>query len=192
MSDSQGGRQQGGYGDNQQSSGYGRQSDHGRQEGSYSEGHQQGGRHGDSSGTSYGGGNYGGSDDFSGAEHVAQQHAGDSGDSSMFSSALGMLSGKKQQLQNEDLDEGQAVRQHQQYYGGGNGGNNGGGSPATSGGIGGAAAMQALKMFTGGSGGGQQSGGGGAQNQFIGMAMGQASKLFGMFYYRLFLALQYD
>jgi hypothetical protein len=36
--------------------------------------------------------------------------------------------------------------------------------------------MQALKMFTGGSSGG--SSGGGGQNQFIGMAMAQASKLF--------------
>ena len=45
--------------------------------------------------------------------------------------------------------------------------------------MGGAAAMQALKMFTGGGGGGgQQSQGGGGQSQFLGMAMGQASKLF--------------
>jgi len=40
--------------------------------------------------------------------------------------------------------------------------------------VGGAAALQALKMFTGGQGGS----GGGSQNQFIGMAMAQASKLF--------------
>jgi hypothetical protein len=40
--------------------------------------------------------------------------------------------------------------------------------------MGGAAAMQALKMFTGGG----QSQGSGGQNQFVGMAMGQASKLF--------------
>ncbi|KAK4565257.1 hypothetical protein LTR86_003874 [Recurvomyces mirabilis] len=48
--------------------------------------------------------------------------------------------------------------------------------------MGSAAAMQALKMFSGGSGGGsQQQGGqqgGGGQNQFVGMAMAQASKLF--------------
>ncbi len=37
--------------------------------------------------------------------------------------------------------------------------------------------MQALKMFTGGGGGGG-GGGGQSQNQFIGMAMGEASKLF--------------
>ena len=43
--------------------------------------------------------------------------------------------------------------------------------------------MQALKMFTGqgggqGQGGGLGGGAGGGQNQFIGMAMAQASKLF--------------
>ena len=37
--------------------------------------------------------------------------------------------------------------------------------------------MQALKMFGGGQGG--SASGGGAQNQYIGMAMAQASKLFG-------------
>lgn len=42
--------------------------------------------------------------------------------------------------------------------------------------MGSAAAMQALKMFTGGSSG--NSSGGNSQNAFIGMAMGQASKLF--------------
>jgi len=42
-----------------------------------------------------------------------------------------------------------------------------------------AAAMQALKMFTGGQGSGGGGGSGGSsQNQFIGMAMGEASKLF--------------
>ena len=44
--------------------------------------------------------------------------------------------------------------------------------------MGSAAAMQALKMFTGGGGGGGSSQGGNSQNAFIGMAMGQASKLF--------------
>lgn len=38
--------------------------------------------------------------------------------------------------------------------------------------------MQALKMFSGGSSGGSSGGHGGAQNQFVGMAMGQAAKLF--------------
>ncbi|EME79446.1 uncharacterized protein MYCFIDRAFT_7763, partial [Pseudocercospora fijiensis CIRAD86] len=110
-------------------------------------------------------------DDFSGAASHAQQHAGSSGDSDLFSSALGMLSGKHQQAQNEGFDEDEAVRQHQQFYGDGGSG----GAPANSHSIGGAAAMQALKMFNqGGSGGGS----GGGQNAFIGMAMGQAAKLF--------------
>jgi len=120
------------------------------------------------------------SDDFSGAASHASQHAGDSGDHSLFSSALGMLSGNKQNLQHGDIDEDDAVRQHQNMYGSG-----GGGQQASSGNVGAAAAMQALKMFTGGGsgGGGQQQqhqggGGGGGQNQFIGMAMGQAAQLF--------------
>jgi hypothetical protein len=42
--------------------------------------------------------------------------------------------------------------------------------------MGSAAAMQALKMFTGGGSG--NSAGGNSQNAFVGMAMGEASKLF--------------
>jgi hypothetical protein len=42
--------------------------------------------------------------------------------------------------------------------------------------MGSASAMQALKMFTGGQSGNTQ--GGNSQNAFVGMAMGQASKLF--------------
>lgn len=41
--------------------------------------------------------------------------------------------------------------------------------------------MQALKMFSGGSGGSSGSSSGGSQNQFVGMAMAQASKLFGKY-----------
>ncbi|KAI9755194.1 MAG: Chitin synthase, class 3 [Chaenotheca gracillima] len=63
-------------------------------------------------------------------------------------------------------------------YGGGGGG---GGGQHTNGSMGEAAAMQALKMFTSGgagSGGQGSQGGGNNQSQFIGMAMGQASRLF--------------
>lgn len=42
--------------------------------------------------------------------------------------------------------------------------------------MGSAAAMQALKMFSGGGSGNTQAGN--SQNAFVGMAMGQASKLF--------------
>ena len=87
----------------------------------------------------------------------------------MFSNALGMLQGRRPQMQNEDLDEGSAVSAHQAMY------NNSGGAPATSQTMGSAAAMQALKMFSGGQGGGSS---GGGQNAFIGMAMAQAAQLF--------------
>ncbi|KAF2754148.1 hypothetical protein EJ05DRAFT_150398 [Pseudovirgaria hyperparasitica] len=128
---------------------------------------------GSNSGTSYSGGGYGGdnNEEYSGAAHQASQHAGDSGDSSLFSSALGMLSGKKQQLQNEDVDEDDAVRQHQNFYGQGNGN-----QQASAGNLGAAAAMQALKMYNGGQ--GQSGHGSSSQSNFIGMAMGQAAKLF--------------
>ncbi|KAK6004099.1 hypothetical protein QM012_008949 [Aureobasidium pullulans] len=126
------------------------------------------GPHGHSSGTSYGG-VPGGSDDYSSAAHTAAQHAGDSGDSNLFSNALGMLSGHK--AQNEDLDEDDAMRQHQQFYGGA-----GQPHPASSGSMGSAAAMQALKMFN--QGGGSSGNGPQSQNDFIGLAMSQAAKLF--------------
>jgi hypothetical protein len=169
------GRQEGSFGGNKDN--YNQQSDYGRQEGSYSEGGRQ--NHGQSTGTSYSGGGGGYNNDFSGAEHAAQSHAGNSGDSSMFSSALGMLAGKQQHLQNEPLNEQHAVQSHQNFYGGGGGGGNQ--QQADAGSMGSAAAMQALKMFSGGQGGqgGQGQHQGGGQNQFIGMAMAEASKLFG-------------
>lgn len=105
--------------------------------------------------------------------HHAQQHAGNSGDQGMFQNALSSLQGQQHQ-QGGNIDEEDAVRQHQQMYGGGQSGQQVG-----SGAMGSAAAMQALKMFTGGQGGQAQGGQGGSQNQFIGMAMAQASKLFG-------------
>lgn len=130
---------------------------------------QHAGQH--SSGTSYGGGSSGSGFDFSSIESFASQHAGSTGDSSMFSSAMGMLSGKQSQLANEDVDEQHMVNAHQSFFG------NGDASGATSGGIGAASAMQALKMFSGGS--SSSSSGGSSQNEFVGMAMGQAAKLFG-------------
>ena len=64
------------------------------------------------------------------------------------------------------------VKAHKSFFGSGSSSS----GPATSGGIGAASAMQALKMFNGGtSEGGSES----TQQEFIGMAMGQASKLFG-------------
>jgi hypothetical protein len=81
--------------------------------------------------------------------------------------ALGMLN--KDKAQNDDVDEDDAVRQHEKFYG-----NQESGGQASSNNVGAAAAMQAMKMFNGGS--SEQAKGG--QNQFIGMAMGQAAQLF--------------
>jgi hypothetical protein len=139
--------------------------------------HGHGQHHGggqDSSGTSYG--DRGISDfmsDLSGAQSHAKQHAASSGDDSLFSSALGMIQQKQGSLANEGVDEESMVNSHKSFFGGGDTG-----GAATSGGMGGAAAMQALKMFSGGSSGSSGSSGGG-QTEFVGLAMGQAAKLFG-------------
>ncbi|KAL1637139.1 hypothetical protein SLS56_000797 [Neofusicoccum ribis] len=106
-------------------------------------------------------------EDYKHAERRAAEHG--SGDSSLFSQALGMLSGKKQSLKEEDLDEDDAVRQHKTYYGGGGHESS---SQATEGNLGAAAAMQALKMFNSGEGKSSSKG------EFLGLAMAQASKLF--------------
>ncbi|KAL8800962.1 MAG: hypothetical protein Q9182_004796 [Xanthomendoza sp. 2 TL-2023] len=116
--------------------------------------------------------------EFSGAMHHAQQHtsSSDPSESSLFSSALGMLSGNKQSYADEDLDEQSAVRAHQQMYGGGSGG--GGSQQHNSQTLGAGAAMQALKLFSGGGQQQQQQHGEQGKNAFIGAAMGQASQLF--------------
>jgi len=179
-----GGGQQGSYGGGRDEYGGGQQGSYGgnRQEhhsGGYnSQGGSQYNRPGGQSG-------YGADDDdMQGAMHHAQQHAGSSGDSSLFGNALGYLSGNKANIATSDLDENHAVNAHQAMYGSNqqNGGNH---SSET---VGAGAAMQALKMFSGGSGpagggggggmGAGSQGGGGGQNQFVGMAMAQASKLF--------------
>lgn len=81
-----------------------------------------------------------------------------------------MLNQNKHNISQQGIDEQDAVQSHQQLYG-----NNGGSQQAGSQQLGMGAAMQALKMFQGGS--GQSSGTQGGQNQFIGMAMGEASKV---------------
>ncbi|KAL8901808.1 MAG: hypothetical protein Q9207_005016 [Kuettlingeria erythrocarpa] len=117
-------------------------------------------------------------DDYSGALHHAQEH-GNSEDSSLFSSALGMLSGKKKHdYANEDMDEDSAVRAHQAMYNSGEDS----GSQHSSQTMGAGAAMQALKLFTSSSSSSNTpqstSGGSNSQNAFIGLAMGQAARLF--------------
>jgi hypothetical protein len=142
-----------------------------------------------------GGGGYGGGGDLSGAVEHAQYHGGDSGDASMYSNVAGRLGQNHQQIGSQPIDEQRTlylnnsphskmltlpdhVQSHQQFYGGGGGGgsSSGGGQPASSSAMGSAAAMQALKMYTGGGTGNTQAGN--SQNAFVGMAMGQASKLF--------------
>ena len=127
-----------------------------------------GGHH--STETSYGGGGADSSSgfDMSSIESFAHQHAEGSGDSSMFSSAMSMLQGKSSSMSGEGVDEDAMVQNHKSFFGSGDTG-----GAATSGGMGSAAAMQALKTFSGGSSSGS------SQNEFVGMAMGQASKLFG-------------
>ncbi|KAF2452696.1 hypothetical protein BDY21DRAFT_358461 [Lineolata rhizophorae] len=125
-----------------------------------------GGGYGGSTGTSYGGGGAHGGD-LDNAKGNASSYAEGSGDDSLFGSALAMLGGRKQSLREEDVDEDDAVRQHKRFYG-----DEAGGHEAGSGALGTAAAMQALKMVSGGH------GKGGSQGEFIGMAMGQAAKLF--------------
>lgn len=56
--------------------------------------------------TSYGGGGgYGGSGDFGGAMSHAEQHGGDSADSSIYSNVLGRLGQNQQNIGNQQIDE---------------------------------------------------------------------------------------
>ncbi|KAI5800497.1 hypothetical protein FPQ18DRAFT_252594 [Pyronema domesticum] len=115
-------------------------------------------------------GGYGQSSNFSGAEEYARKNASSS-DSGLFSQALGFLSGKEKDLQREDVDEREYVRNHKDLY------EQGGNGQKDSRSLGQAAALQALKHFTGGSSSNQQSAGK-DQNAFIGLAMAEAVKLF--------------
>lgn len=181
--------------------GYGRQDEYGGSEGREGHGRQDqseyggGGRGSDnyynqqsnyndpSSGHQQGGSNYqqSGDNEYQGALSHAHQHSSSGGnssdESSLFSNALGFLSGNKQKIaQDDDIDESQAINAHQAMYGEGRQQQQHGSET-----VGAGAAMQALKMFTGGgsgAGGAGSHSGGNSQNEFIGMAMAQASKLF--------------
>lgn len=64
-------------------------------------------------GGSYPAGGYGREDeDLSGAAEHASRHAGDSGDSSLFSSILGSLGEKRGRVAQEDIDEEGKLQQH--------------------------------------------------------------------------------
>jgi ABC-type uncharacterized transport system ATPase subunit len=125
---------------------------------------------------------------LSGAAQHAQQHAGHSGDSSIFSEVASFLGQNKQNIAQQNVDQqgrsrsinrnstfkanlSAAVNAHQQFFGGGANSN----QQADPSSMGAAAAMQALKMFTSGGSGNTQSGN--SQNAFVGMAMSQASKV---------------
>lgn len=117
-----------------------------------------------------------GGGDYSRAREVAEQHAG--GDSSLFATALGFLSGREKDLEHGDVDEGEFVRNHRDIYGGEQQDGGGEGDRKDPQGLAQAAAMQALKKFTGGGGGGGGGASGQDQNAFIGLAMAEAAKLF--------------
>ncbi|GAB0132478.1 hypothetical protein EsDP_00000912 [Epichloe bromicola] len=102
---------------------------------------------------------------------MAQQHAsgsaGSSGNSDLFSNIMNAVGQKQDKIQNEDIDEEDAVKQHQHAYQ-----NDGKGNSSS---LGTAAAMQALKKFTQSDNSASSASGQGA---FLGMAMAEASKLF--------------
>ncbi|KAI8066369.1 hypothetical protein BC940DRAFT_302668 [Gongronella butleri] len=120
-----------------------------------------------------GGGNVGyGRPDPNEAMRYAQQHHGQSEEhSSLFSSVLEQFSGNEEEhnrpVQEEDVNHLQDA--HDRVY------NQGRAHEASSRDLGSAAAMQAFKMFSSKSSGG---GGGGGSSELIGMAMGEATKLF--------------
>jgi hypothetical protein len=130
-------------------------------------------------------GGYGGRNDddedseYSSAAHHAQQYhdngggQGPRGEPSAYGNAVSHIQQHQGRLSNENIDEDHAVSAHQSLYG--HGGQGGGprpnqGQSHDENSLGAGAAMQALKMFTGGS-------SGGGKNEFIGMAMAQAGKL---------------
>jgi hypothetical protein len=116
--------------------------------------------------------------DRSTALRHAQQHGTSAQDeTSIFSHALDFLEGNQTSIAaEEDLDEEATVGAHQAVYGAGGAGG-AGGQKHSSETMGAGAALQALKMFTGGGGVGVGHGGGSSQAKLIGLAMGQASKL---------------
>ncbi|OAR01401.1 hypothetical protein LLEC1_06897 [Akanthomyces lecanii] len=100
-------------------------------------------------------------------EHGNSQQGGAGGSSDLFSSVLSSLSHKDEEIKNGEVDEKDAADKHDQVY-------NKGDNDTSVNAMGTAAAMQALKKFTSG---GKEEGNGG-KNDFVSLAMGEASKLF--------------
>ncbi|KAI0375174.1 hypothetical protein BV20DRAFT_253168 [Pilatotrama ljubarskyi] len=90
-----------------------------------------------------------------------------SGDTTLFSSALGFLKQNKGEHE-QPIDEEGVQHAHRKAY------EEGSASSLSAGSLGSAAAMQVLKQFTSSG----SSSGGGSQSQLISLAMAEASKLF--------------
>lgn len=103
---------------------------------------------------------------------AAAQQSG--GDSSLFSTALGFLSGLNKQ-DADDLDEDDVQRKHDQAY------NQQGASNMSANGLGAAAALQAFKKFTSGDQDAKKAeqGGGDMMSKLVGLAMGEAGSVRG-------------
>lgn len=116
-------------------------------------------------------------DDRSAALFHAKQHGVSSRDdeTSIFNHAFDFLGGNKASIvEQNDIDEKAALRAYVAVYGGG-----ASGQKHSSETLGAGAALQALKIYMEGSAGeeGSHGAGGNSQVQLIGIAMGQASKL---------------
>ncbi|KAG6038078.1 hypothetical protein E4U41_004587 [Claviceps citrina] len=99
---------------------------------------------------------------------MAQQHAaGSAGGSDLFANVVNAVGQTWDRIQTEDMDEQDAIKQHQHAY------QNDGKEDSST--LGTAAAMQALKTFTQS---GNVAGSASGQGAFLGMAMAEASKLF--------------
>ncbi|KAN0084754.1 hypothetical protein V8E54_001221 [Elaphomyces granulatus] len=168
--DSSYGRPSGGGGRPGPPGGYGGRDDNIKEDSSYGRPSGGGGRPGPPGG--YGGDN---DNEYSSAIHHAQQHHDNSGGQGRgdYGNAVSHIRQNQGRLSNEDIDENHMVSAHQSLYGGQGqqGGGRPQGQPHDENSLGAGAAMQALKMFTSGG----SSGGG--KNEFIGMAMAQAGKL---------------
>ncbi|KAH7027671.1 ClpP/crotonase-like domain-containing protein [Microdochium trichocladiopsis] len=103
-------------------------------------------------------------DDLRGAAEEASQHAGDSGDSDLFSSILNVVGNKRQALASEDVDEDETIEQHRRVY------NGNGGHQVDSSSLGSAAALQALKVMIG-----ESLKAHGSQTNYVALAMAEAT-----------------
>ncbi|KAL8414169.1 hypothetical protein RB594_005408 [Gaeumannomyces avenae] len=119
-------------------------------------------------------------DDIRGAAELASQHAGNSGDVSLFSGILDSLMQKKKaaEIDKDDVDEPTAIKNHKKYFDDDEDDDD---DDVNERNMGTAAAIQALKTFTGHGAADTSATGGAAapgKSQFIGLALSEASKLF--------------